>query len=543
MDALINALQNCGNQHAGVISNLMLAGIFVPVLVGIILIVTDKLKANTGKAIAGVTFGFVGFVSLLVWAVYTATHTDGGYLFRKEWNTGLATNVIGIKLILGVNGISAPMLLLTGITGFAAGIYAMRQPMKQQSLYLGLILVMLGGLVGVFTSMDVFFYYFFHELALIPTFIAMGYFGGRAARQAALEMAIYLTVGAMLSLAGILYLAVNASSTQDIERSFDVQTLQLYFAQTPLAEHLQHNVFAILLIGLGILVSLFPFYSWAPRLYATAPAGISMLHAGVLKKFGLYGLVQIAMPLLPQGAAHWSGLLVWLALANVVIIGLICLAQTNLKELVGYGSVMHMGYLFLGLATLGATGIGGATVLMVGHGLSVALLLLLADLVEEKTGTAQIGALGGLSQKAPLLAGFFVAAVMGTAGLPGFATFIGELTIFSALFDFNPWVAAGAMLGIVLTAVYGLRAAAGVFFGEMKLPAAHEVERENAGPLSDISFGAKVPAVVLLGALLVLGFFPSLISNSINEAVTRLYPAPTLPEAVVHADTVTKASE
>lgn len=521
----------------------MLAGIFVPVLVGIILIVTDKVKAGTGRTIAGLTFGFVGLVSLFVWAVYAATHTDGGYLFRKEWNTGLASNVIGIKLILGVNGISAPMLLLTGIAGFAAGIYAMRQQVKQQSLYLGLMLVMLGGLVGVFTSMDVFFYYFFHELALIPTFIAMGYFGGRAARQAALEMAIYLTVGAMLSLAGIIYLAVSASSTPDIERSFDIQTLQNYFAQTPLAETLQNNVFAILLVGLGILVSLFPFYSWAPRLYATAPAGISMMHAGVLKKFGLYGLVQIVMPILPQGAEHWSGLLVWLALANVVIIGLICLAQTNLKELVGYGSVMHMGYLFLGLATLGATGIGGATVLMVGHGLSVALLLLLADLVEEKTGTAQINALGGLSQKTPVLAGLFVAAVMGTAGLPGFATFIGELTIFSSLFAYNPWVAFGAMLGIVLTAVYGLRAAANVFFGELKLPAAHEVERENVGPISDISCCAKLPAVVLLVALLVLGFFPSLITNSINEAVTRLYPDMPLPEAVAQTEATIEARE
>lgn len=536
MDALIQALQNCGNLHAGMLSNLMLAGIFVPVFMGLILIITDKLTVSTGKLIAGAGFSFVGLVSVFVWAVYTATYTDGGYLFRKEWDTGLTANTIGIKLILGVNGISAPMLLLTGIAGFAAGIYAMRQQMSKPSLYLGLMLVMLGGLVGVFTSMDIFFYYFFHELALIPTFIAMGYFGGRAARQSALEMAIYLTLGAMLSLAGLIFLAVKASANPEIARSFDIQTLQLYFTQAPLAEQLQQNVFAILLIGLGILVSLFPFYSWAPRLYATAPAGISMLHAGVLKKFGLYGLVQIAMPLLPEGMAHWSDVLVWLALANVVVIGLICLAQTNLKELVGYGSVMHMGYLFLGLATMGATGIGGATILMVGHGLSVALLILLADMVEEKTGTAQISAIGGLSQKAPLLAGFFVAAVMGTAGLPGFATFVGELTIFSALFAYNPWVAAGAMLGIVITAIYGLRAAARVFFGEHRMPAEHEQDRVPTGPIGDISFSARVPVVVLLAALLILGVCPSLISNSINEAVTRLYPEVPIPNAIVQAD-------
>ena len=242
----------------------------------------------------------------------------------------------------------------------------------------------------------------------------------------------------------------------------------------------QKHIFGLLMFGFGILVSLWPFHTWAPLGYGAAPSSAAMLHAGVLKKFGLYGLIQIALPLLPAGGTAavviplpwlpgihttWIGLLAWLALGNVLVIGLVTMAQRDLKQMVGYSSVMHMGYAFLGIACLSVLGAGGVVMLMVAHGLSVALLFLLATSIHHRTQTFDLAEMGGLAQQAPVLAAFFTAATLASIGLPGFANFWGELTIFVALWKFSPWMTAAAVAGIVISAVYGLRAAARVFFG------------------------------------------------------------------------------
>ena len=165
-------------------------------------------------------------------------------------------------------------------------------------------------------------------------------------------------------------------------------------------------------------MSLFPLHSWAPKGYATAPTGAAMLHAGVLKKFGLYGLLQIAAPLLPEGAVYWAPWIVWLALGNILIIGLITMAQKDLKMMFGYSSVMHMGYAFLGIATLSVVGVGGTLLLMVAHGLSISLLLMLSTCIYHRSQTFDMKAMGGLAAKTPLLAAFFIAGIFASIGLP-----------------------------------------------------------------------------------------------------------------------------
>ena len=224
---------------------------------------------------------------------------------------------------------------------------------ERPHLYLALLMFMQGGLMGTFASIDIFFFYFFHEFALIPTFIMIGIWGGAGRRSAAIEMTIYLTLGAMLSLLGLIALYIGSGA-----ESFSLIELRDYLAATA-GGHGAEQHFALLLFGFGILVSLFPFHSWAPKGYAVAPTGAAMLHAGVLKKFGLYGLLQIAAPLLPEGRRiGCPGSCGWLG--NILIIGLITIAQRDLKMMLGYSSVMHMGYAFLGIATFSVVGIGGA---------------------------------------------------------------------------------------------------------------------------------------------------------------------------------------
>jgi NADH-quinone oxidoreductase subunit M len=462
-------------------------------------------------------FGFMApaFIALWLWARFPA---DAGahYFFLSRVNTGL--DAFGISLHLGLNGISLPLFVLAGVVGLAAGLYALRSGAERLKIYLCLLLVMQGGLMGVFASIDIFFFYFFHELALIPTFILVGVWGGRDRNYAAMKMTIYLTVGAMLSLLGLIALYVKSGA-----ESFDLLALRDQIAREGLRGIWENNIFGVLLFGFGTLVSLWPLHTWAPLGYGAAPSSAAMLHAGVLKKFGLYGLIQIALPLLPAGAAHWAWILALLAaLGNVLVIGLVTIAQRDLKQMIGFSSVMHMGYCFLGVATLTATGAGGVVFLMVAHGLSVALMFLLATSVHHRTGTFDLQEMGGLAQKTPVLAAFFVAATLASIGLPGFANFWGELTVFVALWQFSPWLTAVAVAGVVISAIYGLRAAARVFFG----PPTESLTRYTAEhPPADLEWSERLPALILLAALLVVGFWPRALTGPIDGAVKHIYPA------------------
>jgi NADH-quinone oxidoreductase subunit M len=231
------------------------------------------------------------------------------------------------------------------------------------------------------------------------------------------------------------------------------------------------------------------------------------------------------VPLLPHGAVAWGPTLAWLAIANIVVIGAVTIAQRDLKLMLGYSSVMHMGYIFLGIVCVSALGAGGAVLLMFAHGLSVAALFLLGEAIYNRTQTYDMTAMGGLCQKAPILSGFFVAATMASVGLPGFANFWGEFSIFIALWAYHPWMVAAAALGVVISAIYGLRAASNVFFGGPS-PAFQPLFDRG---VPDIRLHERVPVILLLGVLMVVGFWPSAVTRGINASLPVLYGAQDVP--------------
>ena len=493
---------------------LLLGSIVVPALVSMMLFTGFFRSDESAKKLGYLAFVFPFFSGIILFFRFDSS--VDGYAFEIFYPR-MGLQELKIHFHLGLNGVSSPLFAMAGIVGLAAGLAAIHSKADRLSLYLALLTLMQSGLMGLFASVDLFFYYLFHEFALIPTFIMIGLWGGKDRRSVALEITIYLTLGALLSLGGLVALNtfINAES-------FDFPSMSKALAESGLFESTKSKIFGLLLFGFGILVALFPFHTWAARGYETAPTSVSMLHAGVLKKFGLYGLVQIAAPLLPESAQTWSTLILWLALGNVIFVGLVTIAQNNLKSMVGNGSVMHMGYCFLGIGACSSLGASSAIMLMVAHGLSVSLMFLLSQYIYRRTETYEMNEMGGLAQQTPLLACFFVAASLATIGLPGFGNFWGEFGVFLSLGEKPgnmPFLILAAF-GIIISAIFGLRAVARMFFGS----ATEElVEVESKKPIKDLKLIEMIPAGVILIALLWIGLWPRTISPSIDREIQYRY--------------------
>ena len=481
--------------------------VYAPIMGAILLAMFFPFFENRGARVIGVGASIISFVSAIVlWFEFAGSYSVG--------ITFASTPVLfGIPLApLGVNAISMPMLALAGIVGFASALWASRTDIGNARLYFLLLLVMQGGLMGAFATTNVLWMYMFHEFALVPTFVATILWGGAGKRMASMQMAIYLTLGALISLVGIiaLYAQLNASH-------FNLYSLAVALAKSPLSADWQYKIFGLLLFGLGTLVSLFPFYSWAPRAYSAAPTSFAMLHAGVLKKFGLYVLIQVGLPFLAGGCLDWSKVMAILALFNVIFIGLVTMAQKDLKLMISYSSVAHMGLCFLGIATMSVLGIGGAILLMFGHGVSVALLFMLSNAIVNRSGQWDMSQMGGLYKQTPVLASFFLAGTLASLGLPMFANFWGELTILTSLWDFSPTICALGATGLVISAIYGLRGFANIFMGSPSEKLSLKIRS-----IEDLNWKEKLPAVVLLSALLFVGFCPSSITESLNANLSQL---------------------
>ena len=493
---------------------LLLGSILIPTISSLLILLFFLNDSARAKQISYIGFSVPCIAGILLFLNFDPGST--GYSFQILYERmGLQT--LGITFHLGLNGVSAPLFAMAGFVGLAAGLVAIKSEADRLPLYLALLAFMQAGLMGLFASVDLLFYYLFHEFALIPTFLMIGLWGGRDRRSIALEITIYLTLGALISLGGLVALNVLLDAPK-----FDFPHLTEALLEDGLGIGTQKKIFGLLLFGFGILVALFPFHTWAPRGYEAAPTSVSMLHAGVLKKFGLYGLVQLALPLLPAGGLSWGPYILWLALGNILIVGAITVAQTNLKSMIGNGSVMHMGYCFLGLGVCSSLGASATVMLMCAHGLSVSLMFLVANCINKRTNTLEMEEMGGLASQTPIMACFFAAATFATIGLPGFGNFWGEFAIFLSLGEYeeNHLVLGLAALGIIISAIFGLRAMAKIFYGvKSEELSAHEKEHK----IKDLSIDEIIPASLILAPLLFLGLWPKGVSEGIDANISARY--------------------
>jgi NADH-quinone oxidoreductase subunit M len=448
------------------------------------------------------------FLSMLA-AVHMFSTYDGraaarGYQFveQHQWAPSL-----GISYHVGVDGINLGLILMGAVVLFAATAVSWSIKTREKQYYI-LLLLMGGGILGAFASLDLFFFYFFHELALVPTFIMIGVWGkGEQKNYATFQITLYLSLGALLVLIGLIgiYLQLPAPL-----RTFDIVGLTQYFKAHPMQPGPQHWIFPTLLLGFGILVSLWPFHTWAPLGYSSAPTGTAMVHAGVLKKFGLYGLIRIALPLMPEEAQRWVYVLSFLCLGNILYCGLVAMRQRNLNMLIGNSSVAHMGFAFLGIASLSLIGITGTVVVMVAHGFLAALTFALSGYLRDEIQTLEISQMGGLLTRLPFIGTAMIMAMLAGCGLPGFAGFPGEALVLFGNWDRSATVTALAIWGaLVIGGVYMLRAIRNIWHGEKEWP-----------QISDApTLWRRFPYGLLLAGLILFGCFPRLLTDNIKTSV------------------------
>jgi NADH-quinone oxidoreductase subunit M len=489
----------------------ILTSILLAPILGIIIILL--FPATKEKEIK-VTAVIVTFTSLLlsIIAFVTYNKTIGGLQFQETYSWIPA---FGINYSVGADGLSIPLILLTAIVIFA-GVFASWKMEKRIKEFFIFLLLLVAGVFGVFISRDLFFFYLFFEIAVIPMYILIGVWGSTRKDYAAMKLTLYLLVGSAFILIGILATFVYANNLGI--KSFDIQTL----STIEYSSSFQKFAFFLMLIGFGILVPMWPFHTWSPDGHVAAPTAVSMLHAGVLMKLGGYGIIRAGVFLFPEGAKYWVPLIAVLSIANVVYGAMVAMAQKDLKFVIGYSSVSHMGYVLLGIASLNFEGIDGAVAQMFAHGIMTALFFTLIGNIYSQAHTREIAKFGGLIHQMPRVAVGFIIAGFASLGLPGLNNFVAEFLIFLGshdeprkLFSIIPFKAISimAILGIVITAAYILKVVQSTFLGPRK---------EEWDYLEDAKGVEMIPIVMLAGVLIFFGLFPSPLIDLIHSGAMSL---------------------
>ena len=474
-------------------------------IAGAILIIAGTQARQTAVVASMLNF----LASLIIFGLCQPTE---GYQFVSSYPV---VPSLGIHFTLGADGLSVAVLLMSTAVTLAAVCVA-RTPPKNGNWFYASLLLISAGAIGAFASLDTFFFYMFHELALIPTFLLIGIWGSGDRQAAAWKVTTYLAFGSFILLIGLLGLYL---SMPESERTFDMRRIA-ELASSGAAQP-SATVYILIVLGFGILVSLFPFHTWAPQAYAAAPAPAAMLHAGVLKKFGLYGIFRLILPVFPPNLSQGlNTLLLILVLGNILYVGYVTISQRKLDLMLGYASVMHMGYLFLGLLTWKTLGLAGAALMLVAHGLSIAALFALSGELRERTGTLDFAELGGLAKVMPTFGLLFGFATMAAVGLPGFANFAAELMIFFGAFSagvpvkvgFNEFQIAAvvAVWGVVISAIFLLRSYRRIFMGPIG---------DKWKALPDIAALPRICIAGLIFLLVLTGFFPQIVLNYVTPAL------------------------
>ncbi|MGB5879780.1 MAG: NADH-quinone oxidoreductase subunit M [Thermoanaerobaculia bacterium] len=413
-------------------------------------------------AVAGVDF----LISIPLWFAFKRQGELFQFQESYEW-----IKTLGVRYEFGIDGIALLLVLLTTLLGFLSFLSSWSAIEIRQKEYYTFMLLLQTGMLGVFMAMDFFLFYVFWEVMLVPMYFLIGIWGGPRKLYAAIKFFLYTLFGSVLMLLGILALYFYNSTGLlgwgglGNERSFFIPQFHEISSQIP--PDLQFWIFLVFFVGFAIKVPMFPFHTWLPDAHVEAPTAGSVILAGVLLKMGTYGFVRFSLPILPDATVQLLPWMVGLSIIGILYGALVAMAQRDIKKLVAYSSVSHLGFVMLGLFALNSAGINGAVLQMINHGLSTGALFLLVGVIYERRHTRMIADYGGISSEMPIFATVFLIITMSSIGLPALNGFVGEFTILVGAFNRVWWWAALAVIGIVLGAAYMLWMYQRVFFGPL----------------------------------------------------------------------------
>lgn len=491
------------------VSLVLLFTLFAPVVGAVIVLAWPKISVQASRSIALATTLVTFAGGALVVLGFDPMVAGPQMVTRAAW-----LSESGIEFHIGIDGISLWLIALTTLLSVTAVLVSWEAIGQRARAYYALLLALETGMLGVFAAMDVILFYVFFEFTLVPLYFLIGIWGGPERKLAARKFFIYTLSGSVLTLLGLVYVVITFSG-QAARAGLKVSP----FSIPDITQHLtltaeqQWWVFLALMAGFAIKVPLFPFHTWLPLAHVEAPTAGSVILAGVLLKIGTYGFLRFSLALLPVASHQFLGLIAVLAVVGIIYGALVALAQGDIKKLVAYSSVSHLGYCMLGLFALNTVGISGSVLQMVNHGLSTGGLFALVGMLYERYHTREIRSFSGLARKLPVLTFFFVLITLSSIGLPGLNGFVGEFLVLAGMFQVNKLYAAWAAVGIVLGAFYMLWLVQRLFFGPVREPhhGAHDVT-----DLSPREIGAILPIAVLC---LWIGVCPNFFVRRMGPAV------------------------
>ena len=437
-------------------------------------------------------------------------------IVRSEW-----VPVLAMQYHLAADGISLTLCLVTGLTAFCAVLFSWEVEHRPREFFFWLLLVVAGS-YGVFLSADLFLFFAFYELVIVPKFFLIAIWGSTNKEYGAMKLTLYSFLGGALVMIGIIAIYVTAAK-ENLSTALDLQEL----ARFPIPADGQGWIFPVLFLGFAILGGIWPLHTWAPTGHVAAPTAGSMLLAGIVMKLGAYGALRIAMNLLPVGFEMWRDWIIVAAVVGILYAAAVALRQRDLKFIIGYSSVSHMGFVLLGLGSATALGAGGAVLQMFSHGAIGALLFAIAGMVYRRTHTRDLDALSAmsLSRALPFAAFAFVIASAASMGIPGFSGFAAEITILIGTWKNYPHAVWITGIGMVLVAAFTLRALKTSFFGDGVVSAARSTDvppAEAVGSLLPITLPEKLGAGLLMFATVAVGLYPKFLLDRIMPAINAM---------------------
>ena len=480
--------------------------LFLPVIGMLLLLLIPDKNARLIRWSANIASAVTLVVSLFLIPGFHLSASGFQFVERASWIPS-----IGAQYLIGIDGISLALILLSTLMSFLAVLCSWNSVPERAKLYYAMILLLETGVIGVFASLDLFLFYIFWDLVLIPMYFIIGIFGGPRRSYAAIKFFLYTLLGSVFLLLGILAIYFQYGEATGTY-TFELQKL----TQLTLPLHMEQWIFWAFFLGFAVKVPMVPFHTWLPDAHVEAPTAGSVLLASLMLKMGTYGFIRFSLPLFPKASASAAVVNTMGILSLIAIIygALICLTQRDWKRLVAYSSVSHMGFCTLGIFALNLNGITGSVIQQISHGITTGLLFLLVGFIYERRHTRAIADFGGLAQVMPVFATVFAITVFGSAGLPLLSGFIGEFTILSGAFAVNHIWALVGVLGVILAAAYLLWLYQRTMLGPLK----YDANRA----LRDLSVRERCIVFPLIVLVFAIGIYPTPLFDLVRPAAGNI---------------------